>query len=563
MPAGRPKHPDSFPFRDLTDDEFDELVYLLAHVVDSRVLKLRAPDGGLDTVLPVESDRSRAEWGIQAKLHREHIKWASCKESLDRAVDVWQASRVTFAFPRDLTANQHRNFVRHLDGRIPGVEVDWWGSTKLTALMTSGEEGRLVAKRFFHAEDPADIVDRASRAGGPLRTPTDVLDRYGAIGDFLRASDPHFEYKAVVRPRSGDEAPRTPNAVMRLEFSRGDEQLFVDAVPRTPSAAEHYGPRGAMRFDDAERAVALLRKVQSLGGRATLGHANVRFERIPAPFDQMLTEIDGMVTVRAEAEATPLASTVIVDTETGNASVDFDLIPEQPEQEWDAKLVGRRHGITLELRFVFRHDVASGRLEITWRLDRPSGSASERLTALNFVVGLHGRGTFAVSDREGRLAPVTQSTESRTVPAGLSELRGVYRDIVDIEDFAGTSLAPLPDDFTGEDAYHLAYLAELVRRQRVDGTVTSGTMEVGAEALRQFRRTGSDIEIRSKLIARLFGRAVYVADQILRLPPMQVQSAIRRSSGLWLVRLVPASGRSGRMDVEYRRPQHGDSERSV
>jgi hypothetical protein len=103
MPAGDPKHPLPFPFRELTDDEFDELVYLVAHVIDSTVSKTRAPDGGLDTVKLMDDDPLRATWGIQAKLHRDQIKWPNCKESLDRAVEQWQTSHVTFAFPRDLT----------------------------------------------------------------------------------------------------------------------------------------------------------------------------------------------------------------------------------------------------------------------------------------------------------------------------------------------------------------------------------------------------------------------------------------------------------------------------
>lgn len=68
------------------------------------------------------------------------------------------------------------------------------GATKLTAVMTGSEVGRSIAKHFFHAEDPADLVDRATRAGGPLRTPDDLFEREGAIGDFLRTAGPHFDF---------------------------------------------------------------------------------------------------------------------------------------------------------------------------------------------------------------------------------------------------------------------------------------------------------------------------------------------------------------------------------
>jgi hypothetical protein len=84
---------------------------------------------------------------------------------------------------------------------------------------------------------------------------------------------------------------------MRLEFARGDQQLIVDAVPRTPAAREHYGPKASVAFKDRERAVALLKDVQSHGGRATLGEATIRFDRIPSPFDQILSDLHQWVAV--------------------------------------------------------------------------------------------------------------------------------------------------------------------------------------------------------------------------------------------------------------------------
>lgn len=205
MTAGA-KHPTPFPFRSLTDDEFDVLVYLLAQVDDPKVARLRAPDGGLDTVRPSDTDPLVAGWGIQAKLHREHIKWPNCKQSLDRAVSIWGATRVTFAFPRDLTKNHHQLFHKHLSRRHPGITVDCWGESKLTGLLLASPVGRGIAKRFFHAEDPADLVDRALRAGGPPRTAADLLDRETVTAEFLSRADPHFDWvstKRMKRPLHG------------------------------------------------------------------------------------------------------------------------------------------------------------------------------------------------------------------------------------------------------------------------------------------------------------------------------------------------------------------------
>jgi hypothetical protein len=195
VPAGDPKHPVPFRFRELTDGEFDELVYLVAHLIDPAVVKTRAPDGGLDTVRLAKHDPAMATWGIQAKLHREQIKWPDCKVSLGRAVEQWSAPHVTFAFPRDLTMNQHKLFVKLLVGRHADVKVDHCGETRLTAMLVSSDEGKKIARHFFNTEDPADVVDRATRAGGPLRTADDLL----AIGDFLRTALEIFRKSHDVR----------------------------------------------------------------------------------------------------------------------------------------------------------------------------------------------------------------------------------------------------------------------------------------------------------------------------------------------------------------------------
>ncbi len=173
---------------------------------------------------------------------------------------------MTFAFPRDFTHGQHKNFVKHLAGRRAGVKVDWWGATKLTAVMTGSEAGCAIANRFFHSEGPVELVDRATRVGGSLRTPPDLLEREAAIGDFLRTTGPHFDFHTTNRPKSDEEVPLTPNAALRLEFGpRRSASCIVDAVPRTAAPLEHYGPKGSMPFNDRKRGAALLNEIQGHG----------------------------------------------------------------------------------------------------------------------------------------------------------------------------------------------------------------------------------------------------------------------------------------------------------
>lgn len=309
-----------------------------------------------------------------------------------------------------------------------------------------------------------------------------------------------------------------------------------------------------MEFKDRERAVALLKDVQSHGGRATLGEATIRFDRIPSPFDQILSEVDGVVSVFAERPIESCAATIRADTDEGSATLDVDLATAQPEADWDAKLIGQRNGLTVELRFVWRHDPANGSIGLTWRLTRATGSAHERAQALALIVALHGKGTFAIADREERRPTMSEPTVSRPVPAGLRALRDVYQDLADIQAFAGKTFGPPPDDFSADDAYNVSYLAHLLRLGRIDSNVTSVRMIVDAEGLAQFRPLGNDIEVREDLIANLFGREVHVAERVLHLPPMKVRYASGPAEGQWEVELVPVSGDQAPMEIEFRRP---------
>lgn len=548
VPAGDPKHPIPFPFDRLTDDEFDELVYLLAHADDPRVLKLRAPDGGLDTVRPLEADPTVAEWGIQAKLHRQHIKWGDCRDSLDRAVAVWNAKTVTFAFPRDLTQGQHSLFHKHLTGRHPGVTVAWWGTSKLTALLLATPARRGIAKRFFHTEDLADLADRAIRAGGPLRTASDLLERETVATGFLRSADPHFDYAVYKGPRTSTPIPRTPDAMLRLEFGKDQEQLVVDAVPRAVPVPPQAVPRGVLSFPDAagsQRAQDLLRAVGTKGGRADLGPVSFRFEHVPAPFDELLTQpIQGMVRVRAEREVPLWLATVFVETDQGTATVDFDLAAQDPGDDWDARIVGRRNGLTLELRFVWSHSEQRGMLQLHWHLTRATGSASDRAEILGFLIALHGTGRFEVRDREGRRKPLAESTVAASVPDDFRHLQRIYADLATIQEFAGATFGPTPEEFSSEDAANLAFLANALHEGGYDATLHSGRMRCGPEALKSFRRSGSNIEIHETLVGNFFGHELPVAKRIMKLPLMVIKHAIRipGAEPLWDVEIVPATG---------------------
>jgi hypothetical protein len=561
VPAGDPRHPLPFLFKGMTDDEFDELVYLVAHLSDDRVQKLRAPDGGLDTVRVSADDPLRAEWGIQAKLHREQIKWSSCKESLDRAVAQWRADDVVFAFPRDLTAGQSRNFARHLVGRHPGVSVTWWGSTKLTAIMIGSDGGRAIAKRFFHAEDPADLVDRAARVGGPLRTAADLLEREAGVDDFLRTGDPHFDFQTTRRPFAPGEPPVPPGTAMRLEVVRDGRQWFFDAVPKSETASEVYRPHVVPSFVDPVRAAELAALVQKHGGRATLGEATLSFERVPAPFDRLLEELfkenNGTLVMRETTSPDPWPARVTVDTTLGRETLDFDLDPAEPGPDWDAILAGKRNGLGMECRFIWNHDSGSGGMQLHWETRRVTGTAAERARVWAFVTALHGDGVITFEDREGNRPDFRKELRPNSASDGLLALRDVYRDLAEIEAFSGAAFRPTPDEFSGDETYNIGFLANLLRTRRVETEIREVRGVLEPQAPQQLVGRVEGIVVVENVVVSLFDQEMHVADQVTRLPPMVVSSVSPYDDGGDEVVLVPADQQDATTVVEFHRPGTG------
>jgi hypothetical protein len=539
------------------------LVYLLSRTRDEKVAKLRAPDGGLDTVRPADEDPLIAEWGIQAKLYREHIKWAGCRESLDRAVNVWQARYVTFAFPRDLTVNQHKLFHKHLGSRHPSVRLDWWGATELTALLLENPAGRGIAKRFFHTEDPSEIAERAIRAGKPLSSAADLLDHESLTGSFLQSADPHVTWVETKRSRSQTPLPRTENALLRLEIADEEQEVVFDAVPRSLADAGRR-PEPTVGFDDSpegRRARELLRAVETQGGRAELGNVSFRIDHIPAPFDELFKEgAEGDLVVRSVRTAAPWAAALAVETDTGEGELELDLVAAEPEHEWDAKLVGERHGLRIEIRFVWSHTTGQGSLRLVWHFSRASGSNVQRTQVLAVVVALHGEGRFKIEDRDGQRPPLEERTAPHALPRELVLLHHAYRDLAYVEEFAGASFGPPPDQFTSEEAKQLAWLADALRNGGYDASLSSWKVACGAEGLAQLRSQGaSDVATSETLCMQLFGSELRVAQRVIKLPPMTMRSAVRRrgSEALWDVEFVPLAGESQQVRNELRRLEDG------
>jgi hypothetical protein len=250
--ARDPKSAHPFALERLTADEWEELTFLLAWGDDRRVERLKAPDGGLDTVLPRVGRPGEAERGWQAKHHTGPIDWSDCQRSLDRAVDLWKVEHVTFTFPRDLTRPERLKFSEKLESRRDGVTVDFWSGSHIRARLSADDAGERAARRFFGHHDPIEVMERAMRAGGELSRGEHAVAREFAIDEFVQGEDPHFHWAIYKRVGDEGEPPRTPGAIMRLLFSHGESRLYADAVPRSATAVKHYGPRVKVLADDSE-----------------------------------------------------------------------------------------------------------------------------------------------------------------------------------------------------------------------------------------------------------------------------------------------------------------------
>ena len=127
--------PRRFRLGTLTDEDFQLLCHLLVRLEFPDARMTDDPDSGTDTLLPVPDGGWSRGW--QAKRYENNIYWSKCKDSLDRAVSTYGIKRMTFCFARNLTAKQHVAFQKHLVGRHPGVQVDFWNHAELV--------GRIIA----------------------------------------------------------------------------------------------------------------------------------------------------------------------------------------------------------------------------------------------------------------------------------------------------------------------------------------------------------------------------------------------------------------------------------
>lgn len=128
-----PKGPVEHPLDRLTPDQFEMLTFLLARDENPGVVHVRRKDHGLDARFP--DDRGATLRGWQSKRFLDDIHWDQCRNSIERAVAFWRPLRITFVFPKVLSALEQDNFRIHLIEKFPRVKVDWWDASEIQPRM--------------------------------------------------------------------------------------------------------------------------------------------------------------------------------------------------------------------------------------------------------------------------------------------------------------------------------------------------------------------------------------------------------------------------------------------
>jgi hypothetical protein len=265
----------------LSPDEFDLLCFFVIGINFPEAVRIADPDGGADAGLKRPDGSFERCW--QSKRFTGQVKWPQCKQSLKDAVKNYGMPLYTFCFARDLTFNQEKLFKKHLIGAHQAVTVDYWGWSRIEGLLFTSDQGQRIAREFFGDPDiDTRALMRALRAGGPLETGGDVLDRIAAIASHLADRDPLYQYVHVATEAGGPMPGPTPQTIVAMQVNRPDSRIRIDAVPRNPNAISSLPATTVYLPPDQAEQFA---RFQRRGGELELRGVRVEWKNMPSAFE--------------------------------------------------------------------------------------------------------------------------------------------------------------------------------------------------------------------------------------------------------------------------------------
>ena len=552
----KPIGPDDPDLGALSPEQFEDLVFLLAHAEDAGVVPIRAKDQGLDARLPAAGGRATA-WGWQAKRFTRGINWEECRTSIRRAKAFWRPIWMTFCFPRELSAIEQAAFVSELVEQSPGLTLDFWSGKELKRRMRASEEGRRAAEYFFG--DPTALVEamrRVATVGGELNAADQALARLDEINQFLQR-DPHFDYEiGLTNPDAPQSTPR-PGTIVSLDLEVEKTRIRLNASERYPGAAAERGPRGALVFDNeaaAKRAREELDRIGREGGTAELGPGTrVRMDRVPDGLSELLPEEMSAESVEVTAlpgrpGPRPRSVPILVAAGEIEAVVDFSAV--DPPTGWNRAIQGGFGGLDITM-LIRQRKGQRERYEsrMDWEHKMGVGPTMEQLASLELVATMYAGAAVQLysQDKQALLTEATGAEQSAGPDMeGVEARLELLRALAEVEAWTGEQLEP-PPNWRQEDAQAVYAALGVVRepfREDIEGIRVELTYR--PEAMPDEPAELHQFAVVQELAINLFGQEIPLGKQMIHLPKGRITEI--DESDLTAV-VVPASGVKGSIRV--------------
>jgi hypothetical protein len=461
----------------LSPDRFEQFVYELAHRENPKVERLKAPDGGADTVLPRGDGTAERVW--QAKRYPTQIGWAECEKSLSDAISNWKPDRVTFVFPRDLSKHPRKSFdtrlVGHPDAVANKVTVDHWNLSRIVQILGRHRD---IAHRFWpDLERQTDKLDRVIKAGGKLESGQDLVERAEALADYGER-DVNFRSQFNFGGSDSETVNFDNLPYMAIEI-RG-ERSRVQIATWVRDGAEVARPTLSFNDDDAGEAArtAAVRKLAA-GETATVTEG-FSVAVVAPDIVKELTK-DGAFGPGSFdlVPGEPLTVCLEIDVDGETLSYTLPLRPVPGANAGWAAFVGRT---LVELNFTLLEKPAI-RASVGLRGDL-EGTAAERAEAAALVHGFYAHDAIRIRSDvlfpsgDNVIAGDFEKFGEPSFPADMAVLRDIFRDIAYIEEQLGITL-PLPPAMSTEDVDAAATIAQVLRTG--EGSATFQAIEATVE----------------------------------------------------------------------------------
>jgi hypothetical protein len=506
----------TFDLQGLTDVEFEALCSRLARIEDELATATDNPDGGADSLLPGPTGGWVRAW--QAKHSKTgHISWAKCEESLDAAVENYGIPRMTFCFPRNLTVKQQKIFDSRLVSRLPGVRVDHWGADEITARMTESAAGEAVARHFFGdpAED-AKSITRTIRAGGPLKTGADAIERARPIGEFLKGHDPYFSYpKIVVEPGLESAYAPPPGTLATLLSNEDGTTVRIDAVPKDDEARRRFTPKFSLSFSDSpegKKAESTIQEAIRDGGPVTV-HEGVRLsiDQLPPLFSQFANSDDvDALTIRSELP--PWRIVLSISTPGGDNEFPMELQPlEEAPEGWHHSFRGSGGGMSVGM--LMRREGEFVTILMDTKFTSQGSSAKQRLPSFRLAAAHEGAGSISIQSIDQDWPPITVDPHPTVLGESLTLTLWLFESLAIIEDWIQSPISPTGEGETQlSDVFLAADLVDCINQGFTTTNFVEGTIWVPDDAVKPVL-AGAVLPVRKPFIVSLFGRELHFAQE--------------------------------------------------